>query len=129
MNVRHRDIFNSVLGSRDFKFTNKQISAWCGYDQSKLSRFLSGKRDLKTAEFFHLLESMPEEFQKRFWHRFHSSQEYPNLQSIIADMDRITLSRLVSLIGEELFRKMSESDGHARIEEELSRIKLWTSPP
>jgi hypothetical protein len=110
---KHRDDFNWVLARKEFRYTNKQISAWCGFDESKLSRFLSGKRDLSASEFFHLLQCMPQDFQERFWSRFNPVSLMPHLEDVVAKMDALTLANLVNLIGEELPKKMSnEQDSH-----------------
>ncbi|MDJ0723847.1 MAG: hypothetical protein QNJ38_01900 [Prochloraceae cyanobacterium] len=103
---KHRDIFNWVRTRKGFKYTNKQISAWSGFDESKLSRFFSGKRDLKAGEFFYLLESMPKSFQELFWSRYNPEKQKANLDVIIADMDVISLVDLVNLAGEELSKKI-----------------------
>ncbi len=117
---RHRDCFNQVLRLEKFRIiTNKEISRITGFTESKLSRFLSGKQDLNTGEFFYLLESMPEDFQKSFWLRF-----YPQftLQDLIADMDAIALANLISSISAQLPIKLAESEGSKKIEEELLSV-------
>lgn len=102
---KHRNIFNWVRTRKEFKYTNKQISAWSGFDESKLSRFFSGKRDLKAGEFFHLLDSMPENFQQLFWSRYNPNKQKTNLDVVIADMDLTGLIEMVNLVGEQLSKK------------------------
>lgn len=107
---KHRDDFNWVLARKEFRYTNKQICAWSGFDESKLSRFLSGKRDLSASEFFYLLQCMPQDFQERFWSRFNPVSLCPRLEDAVAKMDAPTLANMVNLIGEQLSRKMSNSE-------------------
>ena len=49
---RYRQIFNLLKNQSQFGYTNKQIADWTGFDPSKVSRFLTGKRDLTAGEFF-----------------------------------------------------------------------------
>lgn len=65
---QHREIFNQLLET--FGYTAKQVSSWAGINESRLSRFRTGKLDLEAGEFFLLLECLPKEFQKHFWTRF-----------------------------------------------------------
>ena len=103
---KHREIFNWVRERENFRYTNKQISDWTYFDESKLSRFFTGKRDLKAGDFFYLLESMPESFQELFWTRYHPSNlELIDLERIIEDMDLAELGRFLKLIGEEISRR------------------------
>ncbi len=62
---QHREIFNQLLLA--FDYSAKQVSAWTGVHQSRLSRFRTGKLDLEAGEFFSLLACMPKEFQDSFW--------------------------------------------------------------
>lgn len=62
---QHREIFNQLLLA--FDYSAKQVSAWTGVHQSRLSRFRTGKLDLEAGEFFSLLGCMPKEFQDNFW--------------------------------------------------------------
>jgi len=103
---KHREIFNWVREQENFRYTNKQISNWTNFDESKLSRFFTGKRDLKAGDFFYLLESMPEPFQELFWTRYHPHNlELIDLERIVADMDLRDLARLLKLIGEEISQR------------------------
>lgn len=62
---QHREIFNQLLLA--FDYSAKQVSAWTGVHQSRLSRFRTGKLDLEAGEFFSLLACMPKDFQDTFW--------------------------------------------------------------
>ncbi|BAZ69410.1 hypothetical protein ACE1AT_28495 [Pelatocladus sp. BLCC-F211] len=62
---QHREIFNQLLLA--FDYSAKQVSAWTGIHESRLSRFRTGKLDLEAGEFFSLLACMPKEFQDSFW--------------------------------------------------------------
>ena len=102
---RYREIFNQLKNSSNFRYTNKQIAKWSGFDPSKLSRFFSGKRDLDAGEFFYLLESMPAEFQQEFWHQFNRPQSsLHHLNTAIEDMDLTNLGILMQSIGAEIKR-------------------------
>ncbi len=62
---QHRELFNQLLLA--FDYPAKQVSAWTGIHESRLSRFRTGKLDLEAGEFFNLLAHMPKEFQDSFW--------------------------------------------------------------
>ncbi|BAY34619.1 hypothetical protein NIES2107_65240 [Nostoc carneum NIES-2107] len=62
---QHREIFNQLLLA--FDYSAKQVSAWTGIHESRLSRFRTNKLDLEAGEFFDLLAQMPKEFQDSFW--------------------------------------------------------------
>ncbi|HEY9748565.1 MAG TPA: hypothetical protein V6C63_07795 [Allocoleopsis sp.] len=62
---QHREIFNQLLTK--FGYSAKQVSVWSGLHVSRLSRFRTGKLDLEAGEFFHTLESLPQEAQDYFW--------------------------------------------------------------
>lgn len=62
---QHREIFNQLLLA--FDYSAKQVSAWTGIHESRLSRFRTGKLDLEAGEFFGLLAQMPKDFQDTFW--------------------------------------------------------------
>lgn len=64
---QHRQIFNQLLLA--FGYSAKEVSAKAGINESRLSRFRTGKLDLEAGEFFRLLECFPEEFQEQFWAR------------------------------------------------------------
>ena len=106
---RYREIFNQLKNSSNFRYTNKQIAKWSGFDPSKLSRFFSGKRDLNAGEFFYLLECMPEEFQQEFWSRYNPpSWSVVDLSLIIKTMDLASLGTLFQLIGAQLQRRNND---------------------
>lgn len=103
---RYREIFNWIKNQSKYNYTNKQIADWSGVDPSKISRFLTGKRDLKAGDFFCLLESMPEAFQEQFWCRYNPThKQIVDLAIVIEDMDLADLGNLLQLIGAELDRR------------------------
>lgn len=67
--ANHREIFNQLLMAS--KYSAKEISARTGINESRLSRFRTGKLDLEAGEFFDLLACFPVEFQELFWAKFH----------------------------------------------------------
>ncbi len=100
---RYREVFNELKCRADFGYTNKQIAEFSGFEASKISRFLTGKRDLNAGEFFYLLERMPEKFQQKFWHQL----DFPQstlfaLNAAIEEMDLTTLAILMQSIGAEI---------------------------
>ncbi len=102
---RHREILNWVKQQKDCQYTNKEISVLTELDESKLSRFFTGKRDLKAGDFFYLLECMPEEFQECFWSRYHPTNlELLDLETIVEELDLVELGKLVKLIGARIDR-------------------------
>lgn len=103
---RYRQIFVRIKNQSNFRYTNKQISAWTGFDESKISRFLNGRRDINAGEFFYLLESMPENFQEEFWSNYNPKRStVADLATIIEDMDLASLGNLFQIIGRELRRR------------------------
>lgn len=62
---QHREIFNQLMTV--FGYSAKQVSAWSNVGESRLSRFRRSKLDLEAGEFFHMLESLPQEAQDYFW--------------------------------------------------------------
>jgi len=100
---RHREIINWVREQENFQYTNKEISSWTNFDESKLSRFFTGKRDFKAGDFFYLLECMPENFQEVFWSRYHPTNlEIIDLETIVDSMDLADLGKLLKLIGDKI---------------------------
>lgn len=100
---RYRQIFNELKNSKTFGYTNKEIAELTGFDPSKVSRFLNGRRDLNAGEFFYLLESLPEEFQQEFWSRYNPIRSTSiDLARIITDLDLTALGNLLESIGAEL---------------------------
>ncbi len=69
---QHREIFNQLLLA--FDYSAKQVSAWTGIHESRLSRFRTGKLDLEAGEFFSLLAQMPKDFQDSFWVKIPSGE-------------------------------------------------------
>lgn len=65
---QHREIFNQLLLASGY--SAKEVSGWAGINESRLSRFRTGKLDLEAGEFFRLLECFPKDFQDRFWAKF-----------------------------------------------------------
>lgn len=70
-------------------YSAKQMSVRSGVNESTLSRFLNGKQDLKAGDFFALLKSFPEEFQERFWIRFHRAKTDWRSQIMAASYDEV----------------------------------------
>ncbi|MDJ0574849.1 MAG: helix-turn-helix transcriptional regulator [Xenococcaceae cyanobacterium MO_234.B1] len=60
-------IFNILLERREYRYSLKELSDLSGLGVSQLSRFLNGKTDLPVSKFFHLVNSMPLQFQKDYW--------------------------------------------------------------
>lgn len=69
---RHRDIFNQLMLACDY--SAKQVSAWTGIHESRLSRFRTGKLDLEAGEFFALLSKKPSYFQDSFWFKIREGE-------------------------------------------------------
>ena len=101
---KHREIFNSLKFSKYFRYTNKEISNLTLFNESKLSRFFTGKRDLSAGEFFYLLEfSLP--FQEQFLYRYHPTEiQITDLEIVIENMDIPAIGDLLKLIGAVLDR-------------------------
>ena len=70
-------------------YTAKQMSVRSGVNESTLSRFLNGKQDLRAGDYFALLKSFPEDFQERFWTRFHRAKSDWRSQIMAASYDEI----------------------------------------
>jgi len=73
VNRNYREVFNEclrVMEAQGNPIYGKDIAQQFGWHPSKVSRFLSGKGEINTGEFFELLNWMPPEFQALFWHRF-----------------------------------------------------------
>ena len=103
---RHREIFKLLKNRSEYKYTNKQIAKWSGFDSTKISRFLSGKREFKAGDFLYLLECMPENFQQEYWRLFNPKRERRcDLEALIAEMDKDNLSVFLNLIARALKRK------------------------
>ena len=103
---KHREIFNSLKLSKYFRYTNKEISNLTLFNESKLSRFFTGKRDLSAGEFFYLLESMPQPFQEQFLYRYNPTEiQITDLEIIIENMDIPAIGDLLKLIGAVLNHK------------------------
>lgn len=64
---KHREIFNQLFAAS--RYSAKEVSNWAGMNESRLSRFRTGKLDLEAGEFFALLACFPKEFQDSFWAR------------------------------------------------------------
>lgn len=100
---KHRDVFNWVRSLPQFKYQNKQIAQWASLDETKLSRFLTGKTDLSSIDFFNLLESMPESFQELFWTKYDSVKLEPReLQIIVDNLNLTTLGELLIKIAKKI---------------------------
>jgi transcriptional regulator with XRE-family HTH domain len=70
-------------------YSARQMSARSGVNESTLSRFLNGKQDLKAGDYFALLKSFPDDFQERFWIRFHSAKKDWRSQIMAASYDDV----------------------------------------
>jgi predicted transcriptional regulator len=97
----HRELFNELLSH--FGYSAKQVSAWSGVHESRLSRFRKGKLDLEAGEFFSLLESMPEEAQDYFWAQ--KKLQERSLEKMVSVMNDAQLSQLLVMIAGNLSRE------------------------
>jgi hypothetical protein len=70
-------------------YSARQMSVRSGVNESTLSRFLNGKQDLKAGDYFALLKSFPDDFQERFWIRFHRSKTDWRSQIMAASYDDV----------------------------------------
>ena len=95
---RHQEIFVELF--KESKYSAKQISAWSGVHESTLSRFINNKTDMKAGDFFKLLASLPKDFQKQFWDRFHDSKD--DWQSLLLSASSKDLKEICNLIGDLL---------------------------
>lgn len=95
---QHREIFNEVL--LVFKYSAKQVCAWSGIGESRLSRFRTGKLDLEAGEFFHLVESLPEEARDYFWAK--KLGKLPSIQEQVKAMDFNNVADLLASISSKL---------------------------
>ncbi len=103
---RHRKIFKSLKNCSKYNYTNKQIAEWTGFDSSKISRFLNGKRDLEAGEFLYLLKCMPERFQQEYWRVFNPIRNRKSdLEALIIEMDKGNLTAFLNVIARALKRK------------------------
>ena len=80
---RHVAIFNKVNSLGEFGYSNKQIAELSCFDPSKVSRFLSGKTNIPSSDFFKLVDSMPKRFQECYWEALVGSRD-KDWRSLIA---------------------------------------------
>lgn len=73
--MEHRPQELLVKLIRSSSYTAKEVSQRSGVNESSLSRFLQGKQDLKSRDFFAVLESFSEEEQERYWANYRSLGE------------------------------------------------------
>lgn len=93
---RHREIFNQLLTASGY--SAKEVSSWTGINESRLSRFRTGKLDLEVGEFFRLLDSFPKDFQECFWLRFR--QVDGSWRSLILSADPADIEEILKLLAE-----------------------------
>lgn len=79
----HVVVFNEVNSLGEFGYSNKQIAEWSGFDPSKVSRFLGGKTNIPSSDFFELISCMPKRFQECYWETLIGSRD-KNWHSLIA---------------------------------------------
>ncbi len=94
-------IFNILLERREYRYSLKKLSELSGLGVSQLSRFLNGKTDLPVSKFFHLVNSMPLQFQKDYWSEI-------NVQEIQSKNWRALISNASSGDIEEILRALSD---------------------
>ena len=94
-------IFNILLERRQYRYSLKKLSELSGLGVSQLSRFLNGKTDLPVSKFFHLVNSMPLQFQKDYWSEI-------NVQEIQSKNWRALISNASSGDIEEILRALSD---------------------
>lgn len=95
---QHREIFNEIL--LVFKYSAKQVCAWSGMRESRLSRFRTDKLDLEAGEFFHLVESLPEEAQDYFWAK--KLGKLPSIREQVKAMDFNNVADILESISSKL---------------------------
>ena len=61
------EVFKLVLERRTYRYSLKELADFSGLGVSQLSRFLNDKSDLPVSKFFHLVQSMPFQFQQEYW--------------------------------------------------------------
>ena len=122
---QHREIFNQLLTK--FGYSAKQVSAWSGLHESRLSRFRTGKLDLEAGEFFHTLESLPQEAQDYFWSqkklKDYSSKELMAVaKELIATVavDEVAIAELLSTIASSL--RVSSSSNFTNASQERALL-------
>lgn len=96
-------IFNILLEKREYSYSLKELSDLSGLGVSQLSRFLNEKTDLPVSKFFHLINSMPLQFQKDYWSEL-------NVQEIQSKKKnwRVLISNASSRDIEEILRAVSD---------------------
>lgn len=93
---QHREIFNHLLLTSGY--SAKEVSALAGINESRLSRFRTGKLDLEAGEFFRLLDCFPKDFQDRFWLRFRHIDG--DLRSLILSASHAQIEEILHLLAE-----------------------------
>lgn len=93
---QHREIFNQLLLA--FGYSAKQVSAWTGIHESRLSRFRTSKLDLEAGEFFGLLAQMPKEFQNTFWLKIHN--EEPDWRTRVLSASHSEVEEILKVLAE-----------------------------
>ena len=94
----HREIFNEIL--LVFKYSAKQVCAFSGMGESRLSRFRTGKLDLEAGEFFNLVESLPEEARNYFWAK--KLGKLPSIQEQVKALDFDNVADILESISSKL---------------------------
>jgi hypothetical protein len=96
----HIEIFRKLNNQPQFGYKQNKLAQWSGLSESKISRFLSGS-DIRAGEFFVLLKSMPEPFQRRFWENF--KDERRDWRSLIATIDSAEAREILLAVAEHAF--------------------------
>ena len=62
-------IFREVNTLPQFGYTNEKIAELWGKSPSQVSRFINGKTNTYTGDFFKLISLMPPDFKLEYWQR------------------------------------------------------------
>lgn len=101
--------FKKVNEEFGFNYSQIDISRLSGIDQGVLSRFLNGHNDMASARFFNLIESMPKDFQKKYWIKVGvvssvwEDEQKINWEAAIDDADKKTIGKILCLVASKCF--------------------------
>ncbi len=96
---RYVTIFNKVNSYGEFSYSNKDIAGWSGFDPSKVSRFLNGRTNIPTSDFFKLLDCMPTRFQQCYWEALIGNKD-KQWRSLIAKASASEIQEILVAISE-----------------------------